>query len=225
MDRSTPAAGSMTYGTYRSPVSWSSRTGRGRSALRAWSSRSRSGWRRPRARPTGCRRSRTGTRCRRCGRSSATASPRGARTAAGSPRCMPRSMYQASRVSIQYSCHSSSVPGLTKNSISICSNSRVRKMKLPGVISLRNDLPIWPMPNGDLLARGLQHVAEVDEDALRGLRPQIGQPRLLRPRSAPRYVRSIPLNMRGSVNSPLVPQCGQAMSVRPFSGGWPCFSS
>jgi hypothetical protein len=44
----------------------------------------------------------------------------------------------------------SSLPGSTKNSISICSNSRVRKMKLPGVISLRNDLPIWPMPNGGL---------------------------------------------------------------------------
>ena len=38
--------------------------------------------------------------------------------------------------------------GGTKNSISICSNSRVRKMKLPGVISLRNDLPIWAIPNG-----------------------------------------------------------------------------
>ena len=41
--------------------------------------------------------------------------------------------------------------GGTKNSISICSNSRVRKMKLPGVISLRNDLPTWAMPNGGLL--------------------------------------------------------------------------
>ena len=39
-------------------------------------------------------------------------------------------------------------PGGTKNSISICSNSRVRKRKLPGVISLRNDLPTWAMPNG-----------------------------------------------------------------------------
>ena len=61
---------------------------------------------------------------------------------------MPRSTYQRVRSSIQYWCHSSSVPGSTKNSISICSNSRVRKMKLPGVISLRNDLPTWPMPNG-----------------------------------------------------------------------------
>ena len=41
--------------------------------------------------------------------------------------------------------------GGTKNSISICSNSRVRKMKLPGVISLRKDLPIWAMPKGGFL--------------------------------------------------------------------------
>ena len=40
--------------------------------------------------------------------------------------------------------------GGTKNSISICSNSSVRKMKLPGVISLRNDLPTCAMPNGGL---------------------------------------------------------------------------
>ncbi|SHW77807.1 Uncharacterised protein [Mycobacteroides abscessus subsp. abscessus] len=51
-------------------------------------------------------------------------------------------------MSIQYLCHSGAVDGSTKNSISICSNSRVRKMKLPGVISLRKLLPIWPMPKG-----------------------------------------------------------------------------
>ena len=55
------------------------------------------------------------------------------------------------RSSIQCSCHSGASAGGTKNSISICSNSRVRKMKLPGVISLRNDLPIWAMPNGGFL--------------------------------------------------------------------------
>ena len=43
------------------------------------------------------------------------------------------------------------MPGSTKNSISICSNSRVRKMKFPGVISLRNDLPICAMPKGSFL--------------------------------------------------------------------------
>jgi hypothetical protein len=42
------------------------------------------------------------------------------------------STYQAKRSSIHAGATSSSSPGLTKNSISICSNSRVRKMKLPG---------------------------------------------------------------------------------------------
>lgn len=64
---------------------------------------------------------------------------------------MPRPTYQSQRCWSQYSCHSSSSPGLTKNSISICSNSRVRKMKLPGVISLRKLLPVWAMPNGGFL--------------------------------------------------------------------------
>ena len=63
---------------------------------------------------------------------------------------MPRSVYQRMRSSIQCWCHSSASAGGTKNSISICSNSRVRKMKLPGVISLRNALPICAMPNGGL---------------------------------------------------------------------------
>jgi hypothetical protein len=45
----------------------------------------------------------------------------------------------------------SSVPGSTKNSISICSNSRIRKMKFPGVISLRNDFPTCAIPNGTFL--------------------------------------------------------------------------
>ena len=37
--------------------------------------------------------------------------------------------------------------GWHKYSSSICSNSRVRKMKLPGVISFRNDLPICHVPS------------------------------------------------------------------------------
>ncbi len=40
------------------------------------------------------------------------------------------------------------MPGSQKYSISICSNSRVRKMKLPGVISLRKLRPIWAIPKG-----------------------------------------------------------------------------
>jgi hypothetical protein len=38
--------------------------------------------------------------------------------------------------------------GRMKNSNSICSNSRERKVKLRGLISLRKALPIWQMPNG-----------------------------------------------------------------------------
>ncbi len=38
-----------------------------------------------------------------------------------------------------------------KYSISICSNSRVRKIKLPGVISLRKALPCCAIPNGNCL--------------------------------------------------------------------------
>ena len=41
-------------------------------------------------------------------------------------------------------------PGMQKNSSSICSNSRMRKMKLPGVISFRKLLPTWHTPNGSL---------------------------------------------------------------------------
>ena len=60
-------------------------------------------------------------------------------------------MYHWRRVWHQYSYHFGPSAGGTKNSISICSNSRVRKMKLPGVISLRKLLPTWAMPNGGFL--------------------------------------------------------------------------
>ena len=46
-------------------------------------------------------------------------------------------------------------------------------MKFPGVISLRNDFPICAIPNGGFLRVVVWHVLEVDEDALRGLGPQI----------------------------------------------------
>src|SRR3712207_8901868 len=54
--------------------------------------------------------------------------------------------------------HSSASCGGTKNSISICSNSRVRKRKLPGVISLRNDFPTCAIPNG---GRSEEHTSEL----------------------------------------------------------------
>src|SRR3569832_2512546 len=45
---------------------------------------------------------------------------------------------------------SSQVSGATKYSISICSNSRERKIKSRGAISLRKALPICANPNGSL---------------------------------------------------------------------------
>ena len=61
---------------------------------------------------------------------------------------MPRVCSQSIQNCFQYANHSRSVSGSQKNSSSICSNSLVRNVKLPGVISLRKDLPIWPIPNG-----------------------------------------------------------------------------
>ena len=86
---------------------------------------------------------------------------------------MPRDSSHLWQKSFQYLNHSRSVPGLQKNSSSICSNSRVRKVKLPGVISLRKDLPIWHDAEGQLLPGGALDVLEVDEDALCRLRTQV----------------------------------------------------
>ena len=55
------------------------------------------------------------------------------------------------RSSSQYWCQRGPSSGGTKYSISICSNSRVRKTKFWGVILLRNDLPTWAMPKGGRL--------------------------------------------------------------------------
>ena len=136
---------------------------------------------------------------------------------------MPRPVYQFHRSCIQYSCHFSSSPGLTKNSISICSNSRVRKMKLPGVISLRNDLPIWAMPNGGLRREVVCTWAKLTKMPC----AVSGRRYATEPASwvGPRWVWSMPENCLGSVNAPFVPQCGQLRSARPSAGGLPCLAS
>jgi hypothetical protein len=46
---------------------------------------------------------------------------------------------------------SSSSQGVTKYSISICSNSLVLKIKFPGVISFLKDLPTCAIPKGNFL--------------------------------------------------------------------------
>src|SRR6202012_1807968 len=62
----------------------------------------------------------------------------------------PKSVYHFIRRSRQYSYHFRDVVGWQKNSISICSNSRERKVKFRGVISLRKLLPTCAMPQGIL---------------------------------------------------------------------------
>ena len=52
------------------------------------------------------------------------------------------------RSSSQWSNHFSRSEGWQKNSISACSNSRERNVKLRGLISLRKALPICAMPKG-----------------------------------------------------------------------------
>ena len=95
------------------------------------------------------------------------------RAGAGFPPSCPGSAANCGRSRASNRTIPDPSPGLQKNSSSICSNSRMRKIKLPGVISLRKDLPIWPMPTGIFLRVVRMHVLEVDEDALRGLGAQI----------------------------------------------------
>ena len=108
-------------------------------------------------------------------------------------------------MSIQRWCHSSSVPGSTKNSSSICSNSRVRKMKLPGVISLRNALPIWAIPNGIFLRLTCWMIGKSTKIpwAVSGRSQTTAEASS----TGPMKVLNIRLKLRGSVNGPL-PQLG-----------------
>src|SRR6476659_3431860 len=121
---------------------------------------------------------------------------------------MPRPVYQFQRSASQYSNHFSSVPGSTKNSISICSNSRVRKMQFPGVISLRNDLPICAMPNG-----GFLRVVVCTFLKLTKMPCAVSGRRYATDASSstgPTNVLNMRLKLRASVNESLAPQFGQA---------------
>ena len=92
------------------------------------------------------------------------------------------------------------MPGSQKNSISICSNSRVRNVKLPGVISLRNDLPCCAMPKGmrtlldfTTLSKSTNIACAVSGRRYTTLSPSS---------TGPMCVLNIRLNRRGSPNSP-----------------------
>jgi hypothetical protein len=60
----------------------------------------------------------------------------------------PIDCHHEKRQSRHHAYHWFASDGWMKNSISICSNSRLRKVKLRGVTSLRNAFPTCAMPNG-----------------------------------------------------------------------------
>ena len=115
--------------------------------------------------------------------------------------------------SIQCSCQRSASSGGTKNSISICSNSSVRKMKLPGVISLRNDLPTCAIPNGGLRRAYWSVFLKLRKMpcAVSGRRNTV-EPASL---TGPIVVSNIRLNSRASVRSQ------SWCSPGSFDGAWP----
>src|SRR5512135_1039981 len=108
---------------------------------------------------------------------------------------IPYVKYQLYRASIQEAYHFSSSSGLTKYSISICSNSRVLNVELPGVISLRKDFPICATPKGSFLrvvSRTFKKLTKIPW-AVSGLKYVIPEASS----TGPRHVLSIRLNIRG----------------------------
>ena len=63
----------------------------------------------------------------------------------------PSALCHLIRFSFQCSYHCFSSPGLIKNCISICSNSRMRKMNCRATISFLKAFPTWAMPNGSFI--------------------------------------------------------------------------
>src|SRR5581483_11031135 len=119
---------------------------------------------------------------------------------------IPRSTYQRKRSFVQYSNHFGASSGGTKYSSSICSNSRVRNTKLPGVISLRNDLPVCAIPNGGRFRLVVSTFAKLTNMpcAVSGRRYTSAADSS----TGPAYVLNIRLNWRGSVNESCAPQLG-----------------
>src|SRR3954447_22558540 len=127
---------------------------------------------------------------------------------------MPRSTYHWYRSLHQYSYHCPLSAGGTKYSISICSNSRVRNTKLPGVISLRNDLPTCAIPNGGFLRVVVCTFLKLTKMpcAVSGRRNAIDASSSI----GPTCVLNIRLKLRAGVKLSLAPQLGHA----PDAGSW-----
>jgi hypothetical protein len=91
--------------------------------------------------------------------------------------------------------------GRQKYSISICSNSRVRKIKFPGVTSLRKPCRFARCRTAVCGAK-CQNIFEIDKNSLRRFRVEISERAFVFvAETAPTVVRNIKLNSRGSVKS------------------------
>jgi hypothetical protein len=93
-------------------------------------------------------------------------------------------------------------------------------MKFPGVISLRNALPIWAIPNGTFLRLTCWMMGKSTKIpwAVSGRSQTTAEASS----TGPMKVLNIRLKLRGSVNGPL-PQLGHLSS--PEAGGRPCLAS
>ena len=136
---------------------------------------------------------------------------------------MPCSTYHSRRALHQYSYQSALVSGGTKNSSSICSNSRVRKIQFCGVISLRKLLPTWAMPNGGFLREVCSTWLKlVNMPCAVSGRRYASAPE---PSTGPAWVLNIRLNSRASVKLPVEPQFGQTSGSSSLSSRKRCLHS
>jgi len=120
----------------------------------------------------------------------------------------PSDKCQRRRMSFQYSYHFISSPGLTKNCISICSNSRILKMNCLATISFRKAFPVCAMPKGTFIRPLFCTFRKFTKIpwAVSGLRKTWDAPSPV----LPSWVLNIRLNWRTSVQF-LVPDIGQTI--------------
>ena len=151
-------------------------------------------------------------RCRPCRRSSGSAPRARGRAAAAARPPGPGPGTSGSGGRANTGTTAGELAGWQKNSISICSNSRERKVKFRGVISLRKLLPTWAMPKGirtRVLSSTFLKLTKMPW-AVSGRRKAASSS----PPSAPTIVLNIRLNSRGSVSVPSVLASGPSTAAK-----------
>ena len=96
-------------------------------------------------------------------------------------------------------------------------------MKLPGVISLRKALPIWPMPNGGFFRAAVSTLLKFTKIPLRRLRTQVMQAGF--ESTGPRWVFTQSGELLSFGPLPAGAAVGADDLAMPFSGAFLCFAS